>query len=95
MSQLQAVRSGKYKLYLELEEKQYGWTRKIIKAEMELFDLDKDPGEKINIVEQHPDIVKRLLELAEKAREDMGDFERPGKNARPAGWVDDPKPQVF
>jgi arylsulfatase A len=93
MSQLQAVRSGNYKLYLEMEEKQYGWTRKIISAEMELFDLEKDPGEKINIVNQYPDIVSKLLTLAEKAREDMGDFERVGKNARAAGWVDNPKAQ--
>jgi len=90
MSQLQAVRSGKYKLYLEMAERQYGWTRKIEKAQMELFDLDLDPGEKINVVTEHPEIVKRLLELAEIAREDMGDFERPGKNARPFGWVDNP-----
>jgi arylsulfatase A-like enzyme len=90
MSQLQAVRSGNYKLYLEMDKRQYGWTRKIEKAEMELFDLEKDPAEKINIALKHPEIVKRLLEFADKAREDMGDFERPGKNARPAGWVDDP-----
>jgi len=95
MSQLQAVRSGKYKLYLEMEERQYGWTRKIEKAEMELFDLENDKAEKINIADQHPEIVQRLLELAERAREDMGDFERPGKNARPAGWVDNPVPQVM
>lgn len=93
MSQLQAVRSGKYKLYLELEEKQYGWLRKITKAEMELFDLENDPGEKINIKDQHPEVVSKLMELAEKARADMGDFEHPGKNARPAGWVENPLAQ--
>jgi arylsulfatase A-like enzyme len=90
MSQLQAVRSGNYKLYLEMDERQYGWTRKIEKAEMELFDLENDPAEKINIAGKHPKIISRLLELAEIAREDMGDFERPGKNARPAGWVENP-----
>ena len=94
MSQLQAVRSGKYKLFLELDERQYGWTRKIEKAELELFDLEADPGEKINIADQHPDVVKKLMDFAEAARKDMGDFERPGKNARPAGWVDKPIAQT-
>jgi hypothetical protein len=34
--------------------------------------------------------VKRLLSLAEKAREDLGDVDRPGSNQRPAGFVADP-----
>jgi len=90
MSQLQAVRSDHYKLYLALEAKQYGWSRNLVKSEMELFDLDKDPGEKDNIVQQHPEVVARLLKLADKAREDMGDYDQPGKNARASGWVEEP-----
>ena len=36
---------------------------------------------------EHPDVVKRLLELAEAARADLGDSltKRPGSGVRPAG----------
>ena len=91
MSQLQAVRSGEWKLFLPLEEKQYGWTRKIIKAEAQLFNLKDDPQEAVNVIDQHPEIVRRLMEYADEARKDIGDFQKQGKNARPAGWVDDPE----
>ncbi len=29
-------------------------------GELELYDIDKDPGEKLNVASQHPDIVKQL-----------------------------------
>ena len=42
-----------------------------------------------------PDVVQRLLSLAERARADLGDTDRKGANQRPAGWVDDPKPWLL
>lgn len=91
MSQLQAVRSGNWKLFLPLEERQYGWTRKIEKAEAELFNLETDPAESVNLVNKYPDIVAKLTQYAEQARSDIGDFERKGINAREAGWVESPE----
>ena len=38
-----------------------------------------------------PDIA-RLQRAAEKAREELGDTERPGRGQRPAGWVAEPRP---
>jgi arylsulfatase A len=54
-----------------------------------LFDLEADPGEKNDVYSKHPDVVKRMEELAEQAREDLGDSttKRTGKNVRPAGNV--------
>jgi arylsulfatase len=57
-----------------------------IDLKMALHDLIHDPGEMYDVQSQYPDIVKKLLELAEQAREDMGDdlTNRKGKNLRSA-----------
>jgi hypothetical protein len=60
-----------------------------------LDDLEADVAETTNVADEHPDTVRRLLQLAEKARDDLGDVGRPGSNQRPSGWVGDPKPQVL
>ncbi len=59
-------------------------------TDMALFDLRRDPGEQYDVKKQRPDIVRTLLELAEQAREDLGDdlTNRPGKNRRPPGKID-------
>lgn len=88
---LQAVRSGKWKLHLPRPGNPPwtpNWARHIdrkdvfdIKKRM-LFDLEKDIGEQQDVAGKHPDVVKRLLELAEWARNDIGDYNKVGKNAR-------------
>jgi arylsulfatase A-like enzyme len=52
-----------------------------------LYDLRRDPGERYDVKAQNPDIVQRLQQLAEQAREDLGDdlTGRPGKYRRPVG----------
>jgi len=57
------------------------------KIELSLFDMKSDPGEKSNLADKHPEVVKRLESLAEKARADLGDArsKRKGKNLRPVG----------
>ena len=47
------------------------------------------------VAAEHPDTVQRLLGLAECARQDLGDTDCEAANQRPAGWVDDPKPQLL
>ena len=89
---LQAVRSGKWKLHLPRPEYP-PWCERLhgrhidredvfeIKKPL-LYDLAADIGETTNVADKHPDVVKRLLKLAEKAREDIGDYDRIGKGAR-------------
>jgi len=43
------------------------------KIGLELFDLDNDPGERTNVLDQHPEVVARLQKLADAARADLGD----------------------
>ena len=59
------------------------------KMDMELYDLATDISEEKNVLDQHPEIVKSLMQLVEKARKDMGDslVERIGSGTRPVGEV--------
>lgn len=95
--QLQAVRSGKWKLhfphqYTTLAGRPGGQGGKPVpystdKIGLALFDLESDVGEKNNIAEEHPEVVKRLSELAERSRDDLGDAltKSIGKNRREPG----------
>jgi arylsulfatase len=54
---------------------------------MALYDLRRDPGERYDVQKTYPKIVEELLQLAEEAREDLGDdiTQKTGKNNREAG----------
>jgi arylsulfatase A-like enzyme len=95
IDQLQAVRSGPWKLHLPLKTKRRNWGKPIPNSPLQLYNLDSDIAEKNNAADKNPDVVKRLLALAEKARDDLGDLNRKGKNQRPAGWVENPKPLLL
>jgi len=106
--QLQAVRSGAWKLYLPLP------ARRSIAAKAaspkaapgkkapapanlgpqpaRLYDVVQDAQESRDVIAQHPEIVTALTKLADAAREDLGDVDRPGRGQRAAGWVSDPQP---
>ncbi|MDP6635772.1 MAG: sulfatase [Phycisphaerae bacterium] len=88
---LQAVRSGKWKLHLPRPAKPPWaprWARHVKPQDVidipkpMLFDLDADIGEQKDVADKHPDVVKRLLKLAGWARQDIGDYNVIGKNAR-------------
>jgi arylsulfatase len=94
---LEAVREGPWKLVLphryqssvgELPGKD-GWPGKMHRDStgLALYDLRRDPGERYDVKEQNPDVVKNIQQLVEQAREDLGDdlTNRPGKNRRQPG----------
>jgi arylsulfatase A len=81
--QLECVRSGKWKL--RVAQVRGGENAKL----PQLYDLEADIGETTDVSDQHPDIVARLQKLADAARADLGDGDKPGANQRPAGHVDD------
>jgi len=55
-----------------------------------LYNLRSDPGEDHDVQQVYPEIVKELLEVAETAREDLGDnlTKREGKNRRRIGRIE-------
>ncbi len=86
-TRLEAVRSGRWKLHLPRPEDRrwavFGTPAETAAlTEPLLFDLEADVGEKTDVAAQNPQIIARLSALAEKARADIGDFNRVGAGAR-------------
>lgn len=79
---LAAVRSGKWKLHVWRHNQEV----------RELYNLETDPGETTNIIDQRPDIVASLDKLVEVCRKDLGDNATgtSGENCRPVGQVQNP-----
>ena len=101
-NELQAVRSGQWKLVLPHDYRTLGgrpggrdgvpakYEQATVTAS-ELYDLQRDPGEKKNLAAQHPEVVRRLETLAGQCRDDLGDKLTPqtGKGVREPGRVGD------
>jgi arylsulfatase A-like enzyme len=92
-NRLNAVRSGNWKLKLETtlqEETEYGKYRDPDSPiPPKLYNLAYDIGEQKSVMPDHPKITQRLNELADQARQDLGDARTgvTGKNVRPIGQV--------
>lgn len=94
---LEAVREGSWKLVLPHHYTSNentlpgsdGWPGKTHRDStgLALYDLRRDPGERYDVKDQNPEVVKRMQQLVEQAREDLGDdlTKRAGKNRRPPG----------
>lgn len=89
---LQAVRKGNWKLHLPraISDQPY-WAQKgasnrkpylSLKSPL-LFDLEKDIGEKANVISQHPKIVSELMNEAKRIRAEVGDVHLVGSDQRP------------
>ena len=93
--QLQAVRSGPWKLFVPLEKfTQHPHFGRGEGSQPLLFNVVSDIGSTHNVAAEHPGVVARLSALAEQARKDLGDVGRPGSGQRPAGYVDHPVPVI-
>lgn len=97
--QLQAVRSGSWKLHVPHKHRHQtepaGEDGKSAGEEtreigLSLFDLSTDPAETTNVADQHPDVVRRLMELIDAGRRDLGDTitKTRGEGVRPPGKVE-------
>lgn len=93
--QLQAVRSGPWKLHLALDKRLKNWGDPDKDIKLQLYNLDADIGEKDNVAAANPGEVDRLLALAEKGRVAWGDGDLTGERQRAAGYVVSPKPLLL
>jgi arylsulfatase len=100
VNELQAVRSGSWKLVFPHEYRTLGRRHgrsdgipikydQVKLSASELYDLSKDKEEHFNVAAQHPDIVRRLEALAEGCRNDLGDSltKKTGSGLREPGRV--------
>lgn len=98
-NELQAVRSGDWKLILPHAYRTLNpgpratggrpTTYRMARAGLELYHLREDLGETRDVAASHPEVVARLLAHAEAARADLGDSlaGREPTGARPAGTL--------
>lgn len=97
---LQAVRHGNWKLVFPHPGRTYegfqpgidGMPGEVNEQHQHgggLYDLRRDPGERYNVSESNPEIVEKLEQIANVAREDLGDDLKgmAGKNRREPGSI--------
>jgi arylsulfatase A len=93
-NELHAVRSGPWKLRAKNNFFNENIYRKDAPHDLEmpevLYNLQLDPGEQKSVLDDHPQIVKRLERYLQEARDDLGDSLTGvmPTNARPAGHVE-------
>jgi len=75
---LEAVRSGPWKLHLEKGE---------------LYNLESDIGESANVAASNPEVAKRLHNLADRMKDDLG-LDGIGPGCRPLGKVANAQPII-
>ena len=82
--ELEAIRYKNWKLHFKKEDKLIN----------ELYDLDSDISEKVNLYSSHKEIVSKLSTLADEFRKSLGDkyLDIKGEEVRPANRIDNPKP---
>ena len=83
---LEAVREGAWKLHVRKGEEEM----------QALYNLENDPGETENLYHAEPAVAKRLEELLEAGRQDLGDDAAGcvGQGVRPKGKADNPEPMT-
>jgi arylsulfatase A len=97
-NELQAIRSGPWKLAIAWQREQNGRktpaTRPAGPFKPVLYNLNTDIGETTDVAAAHPEIVSRLQGLAAKMDADLG-IKGTGPGVRPPARVAHPKPLVL
>ena len=94
--ELRAVRKGKWKLHWanHPESGAIAYSKwpvhiapedRVLFDDYVLYDLENDIGETNDVSAEHPEVVAELSKLLEWAKNDIGDYDQRGENARPLG----------
>ena len=89
---LQAVREGKWKLYLTSDYKTDALNED---NSLKLIDLSRDIKEITDLSVEFPEVVERLKLRAEQMAVELGNGSSRGKMIRPAGYVENPKALIM
>jgi len=95
MDQMKAIRMGDWKLHLPLDHYINMWGKDKGPQKVKLYNLKDDIGEKVDLSAQFPEKVKKMMVVAEMAREWIGDRDKPTPNSRSAGFVEKPVPLLM
>lgn len=86
---LQAIKQGDWKVHLPRTPNQIPWWDKNKKqsdiSKMRLYNLRNDPAEKNDLAETYPEKVTQFKILAKEARDNLGDYRKPGQAQRKTG----------
>ncbi len=97
--ELQAVRSGPWKLFLaDVTTPGHPHFGNQLPPQDLLLNVVDDVGSQHNVAAEHPQVVARLKRIADAARAELGDKGQPGTGQRPAGRIpqeQSPAPQVL
>ncbi|PXX28320.1 sulfatase [Arenibacter sp. ARW7G5Y1] len=99
---LEAVRYGNWKLNLtgeftddakkNIANSTYSDIRSL--EQIQLYDLYNDPGETVDVSKEHPEIVHKLLGMAEKERIALGEWTNKGPEVRETLYIKNPQPLI-
>ena len=96
--QLQAVRSGAWKLHLPLERTFPVWSsygKQGPGRNGKLVNLIRDPRETVDVSNDNPGIVRKLLGLASDAKSRLGHEGTKGSEQRPVWDIENPTPRLL
>ena len=86
---LQAIRRGQWKLHLPRSNEQLPfWEKNKAFANLEkpvLYNLAEDETESKNLAAIRPEIVQQMTDIANSARQELGEFMQRGTSQRPTG----------
>lgn len=97
-NQLQAVRSGNWKLHLDLKETYPRWSDNRLTGEGrsgKLINLAQDTQEAVDVAGEYPKVMDRLLKLAREAEKSLGAPQMPGEDQRKPKDIEKPVPQTL
>jgi len=84
---LEAVRQGPWKLHLPRQKESHvywhvaGGDGRIATLDNPLlYNLEEEVGERADLSRNHPEVMKKMLSLAEEARAELGDWNRKGRD---------------